>query len=147
MAYPYAGYGGGYGVGYAPSYVPTPGGLTPGRTGAVESTPTTPFEKTSGKLHTHQEGVKGSWIGAGAGAGACGILGAGIGHKLFGNSGGKGALFGGLLGAVAGAFGGLFAGKSIGQAKAAETDVNDDGKYNGSDRGDFQLDRTYNGVF
>lgn len=150
MAYPY----GGYGYGFSPSYMPTPGGLTPGRVGAVESTPTTPFEKTSGKLQVHEQGVQASWIGAGVGAGAVGLAGAGLGYKLFGKNGkglakgsGKGALFGGLLGALGGAMAGIFAGKSLGQAKATESDARDDGKFNGSDRGDFQSDRTYNGVF
>lgn len=139
----YGMYGGGYGGGYGYGFAPTPGGFSPARTGAVESSPATPFEKVSGKLNVQEKGVEGSWIGAGAGLGGGAALGALAGSKF----GKYGAVIGAVVGGIGGIFGGLFAGKSISEAEATKHDAGDDGKFNGSRRDDFQLDRTYQGVF
>lgn len=149
----YGMYGGGYGGGYGYGFAPTPGGFSPARTGAVESSPATPFEKTSGKLYKTEEGIEGSWIGAGVGAGAGAGLGALIGsHIKMGvregaRSGGRAALIGATLGGVTGIVTGVLAGKKLKEAEATNNDVGDDGKFNGSRRDDFQMDRTYQGVF
>lgn len=130
-SFPYNGYGG-YGYG---------GQGMMARGGAVESSPATPFEKVSGNLHRHEESVRGAWIGAGSGGAFGGAGGAALGYKLTNNK--YGALAGGLFGTVAGVVGGLFAGSDIAKGKAALSDLDDDGKGNGSRRHDFQQDRTY----
>lgn len=140
----YGGYGGGYGYGYGGGFAPTPGGFSPAKVGAVESSPATPFEKVSGKLSTQEKGEEGSWIGAGSGLAGGAAAGAGIGYK-FGRA--PGAAIGGVVGGVAGLLGGLFAGREISEAVATKNDAGDDGKFNGSRREDFQMDRTYQGAF
>lgn len=148
----YGGYGYGYGMSPSGSYM----GYTPARMGAVESSSATPFEKVSGKLYTTEEGIDGSWIGAGVGAGAGAGLGALIGSHFKTaasgaakgvQSGGRNGLIGAGVGAVLGIFGGLFAGKSLSEAEAFKHDAGDDGKFNGSRRDDFASDRTYSGAF
>lgn len=146
----YGGYGGGYGYGgygYGGGFAPTPGGFSPAKVGAIESSPATPFEKVSGKLSVQENGEKGSWIGAGSGLAGGAAAGAALGYKFGGAKKGPVALAGAAIGGVTGLLGGLFAGREISEAVATKHDAGDDGKFNGSRRDDFQLDRTYQGAF
>ncbi|WP_373530983.1 hypothetical protein [Vampirovibrio sp.] len=140
----YGGFMGGGGYGYGAGFAPTPGGFTPARTGAVESSPATPFEKVSGKLDRQESSVRGSVWGGGIGGAGGAAAGAAVGSRFAGKAG---AAVGGVIGAVGGIVGGVFAGKEINKGRSALKDTSDDGKFNGSRREEFQMDRTYNSVF